>query len=130
VLVLDASVVIRICDSGGDFDPLPDSQLLAPPLLWSEFTSSVHAAAWRGARQPGQARTLLEILAASPLQRRDHELLQAEAWRIADDLGWAKTYDAEYCALAALLDCRLVTLDGRLRRGADRLGYVVTPAEI
>jgi len=37
--------------------------------------------------------------------------------------------DAEYCALASVLDCRLVTLDGRLRRGADRLGFVVTPSE-
>jgi predicted nucleic acid-binding protein len=56
--------------------------------------------------------------------------LAGEAWRIADSLGWAKTYDAEYCALASLLDCRLVTVDGRLRRGADRLGFVVGPAEL
>jgi hypothetical protein len=40
------------------------------------------------------------------------------------DFGWAKTYDAEYVALAKL------TVDRRLRRGADRLGFVVTPAEL
>lgn len=45
-------------------------------------------------------------------------------------MGWAKTYDAEYLALAELLKCRFVTLDARLRRGADRLGYVVSPGEI
>lgn len=56
--------------------------------------------------------------------------LDDEAWRIAHDFGWAKTYDAEYVALAKLNDCRLVTIDGRLRRGADRLGFVVTPAEL
>jgi predicted nucleic acid-binding protein len=56
--------------------------------------------------------------------------LAEEAWRIADELGWAKTYDAEYVALASLLDCRLVTVDGRLRRGADRLGFVVGPTEL
>jgi predicted nucleic acid-binding protein len=33
-------------------------------------------------------------------------------------------------ALARLLNCRLVTVDARLRRGADRLGFVVTPAEL
>jgi hypothetical protein len=38
--------------------------------------------------------------------------------------------DAEYLALAHLLDCRLVTLDARLRRGAARLGFVVTPLEL
>lgn len=49
---------------------------------------------------------------------------------VANDLGWGRTYDAEYVALAKLLDCRLVTLDMPLRRGADRLGFVVTPAEL
>jgi predicted DNA-binding protein (UPF0278 family) len=49
---------------------------------------------------------------------------------IAVALGWAKTYDAEYLALAQLLDTRVVTLDMRLRRGADRLGLVVTPDEL
>ena len=56
--------------------------------------------------------------------------LTSTAWQIADEFGWAKTYDAEYVALAKILDCRLVTLDARLRRGTDRLGFVVTPAEL
>jgi predicted nucleic acid-binding protein len=49
---------------------------------------------------------------------------------VAEELGWAKTYDAEYVALARLLQCRLVTLDARLRRGADRLGFVIAPSEL
>jgi predicted nucleic acid-binding protein len=49
---------------------------------------------------------------------------------VADELGWAKTYDAEYVALAGLLGCLLVTLDARLRRSADRLGFVVSPSEL
>lgn len=49
---------------------------------------------------------------------------------IADELGWVKTYDAECLALARLLGCRVVTLDSRLRREADRLGLVVSPAEL
>ena len=49
---------------------------------------------------------------------------------MADELGWAKTYDAEYVALARLLNCRLVTLDARLRRGAARLSLLVAPHEL
>jgi predicted nucleic acid-binding protein len=60
----------------------------------------------------------------------DHPELRDEAWRLADVLGWAKTYDAEYVAMARLLGCRLVTLDARLRRGADRLGFVVSVEEL
>lgn len=56
--------------------------------------------------------------------------LGADAWKIADEFGWGRTYDAEYVALARLLDCRLVTLDAHLRRGTDRLGIVITPAEL
>jgi predicted nucleic acid-binding protein len=62
--------------------------------------------------------------------RARHARLGEETWRIADVLGWAKTYDAEYVALASLLKCRLVTLDARLRRGANWLGLVVGPAEL
>lgn len=44
------------------------------------------------------------------------------AWRLADRFDWAKTYDAEYLALASLLEAKLVTFDKRLRRAAERLG--------
>lgn len=69
-------------------------------------------------------------LDAVRIERRDDRRVGPGAWRIADALGWAKTYDAEYVALAELLGCRLVTLDARLRRGADRLGFVITVDEL
>jgi predicted nucleic acid-binding protein len=56
--------------------------------------------------------------------------LARRAWQLAGQFGWAKTYDAEYLATAELLGCELATVDGRLRRGADRLGYVRTPDEL
>ena len=37
----------------------------------------------------------------------EHPELGLEAWRIADELGWARTYGAEYVALGSLLGCRL-----------------------
>jgi predicted nucleic acid-binding protein len=112
------------------FGVLGAGELVAPALLWSEFRSAAHEAAWRGEVTPIRRDLLLARLAASPVRERRHSGHGAETTRIADQLGWAKTYDAEYVALASLLGCSLVTLDGRLRRGADRLGLVVTPAEL
>jgi len=43
---------------------------------------------------------------------------------------WARTYDAEYLALARLLDCRVVTVDARLLHGTRRLGFVVAPSDL
>jgi predicted nucleic acid-binding protein len=41
-------------------------------------------------------------------------------------MGWVRTYDAEYCALAELEDVPLITADDRLARGARRrLPYVL-----
>lgn len=68
-------------------------------------------------------RLLAAPVAATPDVRR-------LAWQVADDAGWAKTYDAEYVASAAELDCPLVTLDARLRRAARRFVEALAPADL
>ena len=60
----------------------------------------------------------------------EDDRLGAEAWQVSNELGWAKTYDAEYVALARLLNCRLITLDARLRRTAGRVALVIAPSEL
>lgn len=103
---------------------------MAPPLLWSEIRSSLHESVWRGDLPAERALDALAKLAVAPIASRAPAALSLKAWEIADQLGWAKTYDAEYLALAVLLKCRLVTVDDRLRRGADRFGIVIGPADL
>jgi predicted nucleic acid-binding protein len=129
-LVVDASVALWASGAGGKFDVLGDTELVAPPLLWSECLSSLHAALWRRAIPRSRADAVRAELARAPIAARKPRNANDVAWRIADELGWAKTYDAEYLALGQLLGCRVVTLDARLRRGADRLDLVVTPGEL
>jgi predicted nucleic acid-binding protein len=69
-------------------------------------------------------------LAEARIELRSPDVLYAHAREIAVEMGWAKTYDAEYVALGQLLGCTVVTADERLRRGTARLGGVVGPAEI
>jgi predicted nucleic acid-binding protein len=130
MLVVDASVAFAACVIADGFDELGDERLAGPPLMWSEARSAIHELAWRGQISGEDAEVTWSRLERCPVKRREPKRLGQEAWRIADELGWAKTYDAEYLALARLLSCRVVTLDARLRRGADRLGLVVAPSEL
>jgi hypothetical protein len=54
-------------------------------------------------------------------------LLRRRAWELADRLGWASTYDAEYVALTQLQADAFVTLD---QQPARRLEGVVTTASL
>ncbi len=130
MLVVDASLVVAWSLARGELDQLLADELCAPALMWSEATSVLHERAWRGDLGTGAARRARSRLQAVPVKPRAHPRLSEQAWRIADELGWAKTYDAEYVALASLLRCRLVTVDARLRRGAERLGFVLGPTEL
>ena len=128
--MVDASVAVQAALAEGSLAGLRKRGLVAPSLLWSEVTSVLHELSWRGALPPPPAAKALERFELFPIERRQPEGLGREAWAVADRLGWARTYDAEYVALARLLDCRLVTIDGRLRRGAEGLATIVGPTEV
>jgi predicted nucleic acid-binding protein len=122
--------VFSACIGIDGFRAYGRERLVAPSLLWSELPSSLHEAMWRGDLASAVAREALRRFEAAPIARRTHARLIQQAWKLADQFGWAKTYDADFVALAGLLGCRLVTLDLRLRRGTASLGYVVGPTEV
>ena len=130
VLVIDASAAVQASLPSDGFAFLDQEELVAPALLWSEVPSVLHEMAWRGAVSRDLGRAALDRFLAAPIAARRHARLTPEAWHIADEFGWAKTYDAEYVALARLLGSRLLTLDARLRRTASRLVEILGPTEL
>jgi predicted nucleic acid-binding protein len=130
VLVVDAAVVVTAGLSEAGFEPLAKEELVAPHLMWSEVSSVLHELKWRKEIPDELAAIAMERLAAADISPRRPKGLSAEAWRIADRLGWAKTYDSEYLALARLLKCRLLTTDAKLKASGSRVTTVIGPAEL
>ncbi|MEX1140955.1 MAG: type II toxin-antitoxin system VapC family toxin [Thermoleophilaceae bacterium] len=129
MLVIDASAATAACARVDGFKDLGDD-LVAPPLMWSEVRANLHLQAFKGTISYDRADVLHDRLDAASIRCENPADLGRNAWTLATDMGWGRTYDAEYVALAQILDCRLVTVDGRLRRGASRLRIVVTPDEL
>jgi predicted nucleic acid-binding protein len=130
MLVVDANVARAACGGEDDGFAVLGDELASVPLMWSEARASLHLALLKGEIGRADGEIIHDRLENCPIDRVEPPELGREAWRLAEEFGWGRTYDAEYVALAKLLDCRLVTLDTRLRRGTDRLGFVVTPAEL
>lgn len=116
--------------SAGGFRPFQRVHLVAPPLMWSETASGLREKSWRGEISIELARAALAVLEACPVDVRNPSGLHSEAFRLAEELGWAKTYDAEYLALARLLDSRVLTADARMWRGAGHLGLVLRAEDL
>lgn len=130
MLVIDASAALYLLASEDGVEPLAGSELAAPALLWSECTSVLNEMRWRGELSEALASTVFERLLAAPITRRADDGIYAGARELAKELGWAKTYDAEYVALARMLGANLLSRDERLRRGAGRLVTVVGPDDV
>jgi predicted nucleic acid-binding protein len=130
VLVVDAAVVVTACLSESGFEPLSRQELVAPYLMWSEASSALHELLWRNEISDELAEAALKRLIDADISRRRPKGLADMAWGIAEKLGWAKTYDAEYLALARLLRCRLLTTDAKLKAAGSRVVAVIGPTEL
>jgi predicted nucleic acid-binding protein len=129
-LVIDASVATEASLADEGLGPLAGHDLLGPALLLSEAVSVIRELAWRGAIPPEHAISSLQRLLALPVRIESPDGHYSLATEVAETLGWAKTYDAEYVALAMASGAPLVTLDDKLRRGAGHLVQILKPDDV
>lgn len=104
-----------------------EHELLAPTLLRSQTLSALHEAVHRGEIPRDDALDRLKRIRTMPIRLLGDAVLRRRAWDLAEQLGWAETYDAEYIALTQLQADAFVTLDPELAR---RVAHVVRTATI
>ena len=115
--VVDAGAVIQLASE--EFEVPSKHELLAPTLIRSQTLSLLHEAVARGEMTADVARDRLERIWKLPIRLLGDAVLRRRAWELADKLGWASTYAAEYLALTQLQADAFVTLDGELARKVE-----------
>lgn len=123
--IVDAGALLQL--AAEEFEDPGDHELLAPTLVRSQVLSLLHEAVHRGELPADVATDRLARIARIPIRLLGDSVLRRRAWQLADELGWASTYDAEYLALTQLQGDAFITLDDELAVAAER---VVTLASI
>ncbi len=85
---------------------------------------------WRSEITADEAQAALGRLIEMAVEPHESRQLIRRAEEIAHERGWAKTYDAEYVALAEVARAPLVTVDARLHRALVGTIDVRGPADL
>ena len=122
--VIDAGVGLYLVAAGIEVNP--KHELLAPTLFRSQTLSLAHESVARGGIPADVALEQLERLWQLKIRLLGDAVLRRLAWKIADRLAWASTYDAEYIALTQLQGDAFVTRDLDLARRVEGIVAVAT----
>jgi indolepyruvate ferredoxin oxidoreductase alpha subunit len=122
--VVDCRTLLDI--AAGNIEVSAEHELLAPTLVRSQALASLYESAKRG--EISTAEGLERVTRINSLRVRflGDKVLQRQAFKIAEELGWEGTYDAEYVALTILQADYLVTADEGLAKAVSGLVKTAT----
>jgi len=122
--VVDCDTLLRI--AAGEIEVAGEHKLVAPTLVRSQALSRLYEAFRRGELSADEGLERVTRINSLKVRFLGDKVLQRTAWRVADQLGWETTYDAEFVALTQLQADVFVTSDGELARAASRLVETAT----
>jgi predicted nucleic acid-binding protein len=126
--VVDCGVVLHLASEG--IEVPGGHELLAPTLLRSQALSALHEAVRHGEIPPDVGLDRLKRVSAMPIRLLGDAVLRRRAWDLAERLGWAETYEAEYVALTQLQADAFVTLDAELARRVEGVVQTATVEDL
>ncbi len=122
--VVDCETLLRV--AAGEVEVAPGHQLLAPALVRSQALSALYEAVRRGEITTAEGLERVTRINSLKVRFLGDKVLQRQAWKVAEQLGWETTFEAEYVALTILQADALVTSDRALARAVS--GLVETAA--
>jgi len=122
--VVDCETLLRI--AAGEIKVAAEHKLVAPTLVRSQALSALYEAARRGEISAAEGIERVNRFNAMKVRFLGDRALQRQAWKVADELGWETTYDAEYVALTKLQADVFVTSDPELARAVSGLVETAT----
>jgi predicted nucleic acid-binding protein len=123
--VVDCDTLLRI--AAGEIEVDPEHKLLAPTLVRSQALCKLYEAARRSELSVADGMERVTRINSLKVRFLGDKVLQRTAWRVADELGWETTYDAEFIALTQLQADAFVTSDRDLARAVSGLVETATP---
>ena len=122
--VVDCDTLIRV--AAGEIEVGAEHTLLAPTLVRSQALANVYQAARRGEISAAEGIERVTRINSLKVRFLGDKVLQRTAWRVAEQLGWETTYDAEYVALTKLQGDVFVTSSEDLARAISGLVKTAT----
>jgi predicted nucleic acid-binding protein len=122
--VVDCETLLRI--AAGEIEVAPGHRLVAPTLVRSQALSALYEASRRGDVSAAEGIERVTRINSLKVRFLGDKVLQRTAWRVADELGWETTYDAEFVALTQLQADIFVTSDAELARAVSGLVETAT----
>ena len=122
--VVDCETLLRI--AAGEIEVAAEHKLVAPTLVRSQALAALYEAARRGEISAAQGLERVTRINSLKVRFLGDKVLQRAAWRVADQLGWQTTYDAEFVALTQLQADVFVTCNSGLARAVSGLVETAT----
>jgi indolepyruvate ferredoxin oxidoreductase alpha subunit len=122
--VVDCETLLRI--AAGEIEVASGHRLVAPTLVRSQALATLYGAACRGEISTAEGRERLLRINSLKVRFLGDRALQQQSWKVADQLGWETTYDAEFVALTQLQADAFVTANAELARAVAGLVETAT----
>ncbi len=122
--VVDCKTLLRI--AAGEVEVAAGHQLVAPTLVRSQALAALYEASRRGEISAADGLERVTRINSLKVRFLGDKVLQRTAWRVADQLGWETTSDAEFVALTQLQADAFVTSDADLARAVSGLVETAT----